>query len=72
MLSLNGNRTSRCPAHLHLNFILNIGAITYNEGIASRMATFETRERMASDIALWFAEPRYPRLVAEREGQVVG
>ena len=47
-------------------------AAIYNEGIASRMATFETRERMASDIALWFAEPRYPRLVAEREGQVVG
>ena len=44
----------------------------HNEGIAGRMATFETRQRTASEIALWFDEPRYPRLVAEREGRVVG
>jgi phosphinothricin acetyltransferase len=47
-------------------------AAIYNEGIAGRMATFETRERTAEDVAAWFDAPRFPRLVAEREGRVVG
>ena len=47
-------------------------AAIYNDGIAGRMATFETRPRSADDVAAWFAEPRYPRLVAERGGRVVG
>ncbi|MDF2773731.1 MAG: GCN5-related N-acetyltransferase [Geminicoccaceae bacterium] len=44
----------------------------YNQGIRGRMATFETRERSAADIEGWFAIGRYPILVAEREGEVVG
>jgi phosphinothricin acetyltransferase len=47
-------------------------AAIYNEGIAGRMATFETRERTPEDVAAWFDEPRFPRLVAERDGEVVG
>lgn len=44
----------------------------YNEGIRGRGATFETRERTADDIRAWFAEPRFPVLVAVDAGQVVG
>ena len=38
----------------------------YNEGIRGRMATFETIERTAADIATWLGDPRHPFLVAER------
>lgn len=44
----------------------------YNEGIRGRGATFETRERTVDDIRAWFAEPRFPLLVAVDGGQVVG
>lgn len=44
----------------------------YNHGIRGRRATFETRERTAADIALWFTDERFPVLVAEGDGQVVG
>lgn len=44
----------------------------YNEGIRGRGATFETRERSADDIRPWFAEPRFPALVAVEAGEVVG
>lgn len=44
----------------------------YNEGISGRGATFETRERSAEDIRAWFADPRFPILVAEQAGEVVG
>jgi L-amino acid N-acyltransferase YncA len=50
----------------------NTIAEIYNEGIRARMATFETRERTAADIAAWFDRPRYPLLVADRGGKVVG
>jgi phosphinothricin acetyltransferase len=43
----------------------------YNEGIADRLATFETRPRSAEEVAAWLEE-RLPFLVAERAGQVVG
>ncbi|HEY5061909.1 MAG TPA: GNAT family N-acetyltransferase, partial [Gemmatimonadaceae bacterium] len=36
------------------------------------MATFETRERTGDDVATWFDDGRYPRLVAERDRRVVG
>ena len=36
----------------------------YNQGIADRIATFETEPRVAADIALWF-EPRHLVVVAE-------
>jgi phosphinothricin acetyltransferase len=44
----------------------------YNAGIDARIATFETRERTPADIEAWFANDRYPILVADAEGRVVG
>jgi L-amino acid N-acyltransferase YncA len=44
----------------------------YNEGIRGRGATFETRERTADDVRVWFDDPRFPILVAEQQGVVVG
>jgi L-amino acid N-acyltransferase YncA len=44
----------------------------YNEGIRGRGATFETRERTPADILAWLETPRYPVLVAERAGRVIG
>jgi L-amino acid N-acyltransferase YncA len=38
----------------------------YNQGIADRIATFETEPRVAADIAGWFA-PRHLVVVAETE-----
>ena len=44
----------------------------YNDGIAGRQATFETRPRTPAEIADWF-ERDLPFLVAEdRDGRVVG
>jgi len=45
----------------------------YNQGIAERMATFETEPRTAERIALTLAEraDRYPTVVVERDGRVV-
>lgn len=53
---------------------VDAGAIAaiYNEGIRGRGATFETRERTSDDIRGWLDDPRYPVLVAERGGIVVG
>ena len=45
-------------------------AAIYNQGIADRVATFETRPRDASEIADWLADPR-PFLVAERDGDLL-
>jgi L-amino acid N-acyltransferase YncA len=42
----------------------------YNQGIADRTATFETRPRTASDIRAWF-DGAHPLLVVEQEGAVV-
>lgn len=42
----------------------------YNEGIADRIATFETRLRTAGEIAGWF-DGVHPTVVAERDGKVV-
>ena len=48
-------------------------AAIYNEGIATRMATFETDRRTAADIEDWLtAGERLPLLVAEDDGRVVG
>jgi phosphinothricin acetyltransferase len=47
-------------------------AAIYNAGIRGRMATFETRERTADDVAAWFTRDGHPTLVAERDGHVVG
>src|SRR5579872_3141638 len=45
----------------------------YSQGIAERIATFETEPRSAADIAAALAERggRYPTVVAEREGEIV-
>jgi L-amino acid N-acyltransferase YncA len=47
-------------------------ATIYNEGIADRVATFETRERGAEDVRAWLADERRPFLVATVDGKVVG
>jgi L-amino acid N-acyltransferase YncA len=44
----------------------------YNEGIAGREATFETRARTADDVAGWIGPGARPLLVADADGQVVG
>jgi L-amino acid N-acyltransferase YncA len=46
-------------------------ATIYNEGIAGRLATFETRPRDAAEVAAWFGDS-LPFLVAEAGGEVVG
>jgi L-amino acid N-acyltransferase YncA len=43
----------------------------YNEGIAGREATFETEPR-AADFLVRIASERYPLLVADLDGQIVG
>lgn len=49
-------------------------AAIYNEGIADRMATFETEPRTAEQIAALLSDEgdRYPTIVVERDGRVVG
>ena len=42
----------------------------YNEGIADRLATFETRERTAADIEAWFGEG-FPLVIVEGEDGAV-
>jgi phosphinothricin acetyltransferase len=48
-------------------------AAIYNEGIADRVATFETEPRTVAQISAQLAEKgdRFPTLVAEQDGQVV-
>jgi L-amino acid N-acyltransferase YncA len=48
-------------------------AAIYNEGIADRIATFETEPRTRGQIASMLAEKgdRYPTVVVERGGEVV-
>ncbi len=45
-------------------------AAIYNEGIADRVATFETEPRSAAEIAGWLGG-RYPVVVVEAAGRVV-
>ena len=42
----------------------------YNEGIADRIATFETRPRTAEDLEAWF-DGAHPIVVVEDDGRVV-
>lgn len=46
-------------------------ATIYNDGIADRIATFETRPRVADDIRSWF-DGRHPIVVVEAGGEIVG
>ncbi len=61
-------RTRRAPP-------ADAAAITaiYNEGIADRVATFETEARTPAQIAQQLADKgdRFPTVVVERDGQVV-
>jgi phosphinothricin acetyltransferase len=47
-------------------------AAIYNEGIADRIATFETRERGPADVRAWLDDDRRPFLVATRDGALLG
>lgn len=49
-------------------------AAIYNQGIAERLATFETKPRTAADIIAQLAEKgdRFPTIIVERAGSVVG
>ena len=46
----------------------------YNEAILNTVATFDTVPRSLADLRSWYQQhmPRYPILVAELEGNVVG
>jgi len=46
-------------------------AAIYNEGIADRLATFETRRRTAADVVAWLPS-RFPVVVVESAGRVAG
>ena len=48
-------------------------AAIYNEGIADRIATFETEPRTSEQLATQLIEKgdRFPTVVVEREGQIV-
>jgi phosphinothricin acetyltransferase len=48
-------------------------AAIYNEGIADRIATFETEPRTAEQLAKQLADKgdRFPTIVVERDGQIV-
>jgi L-amino acid N-acyltransferase YncA len=51
------------------------GAIAdiYNEGIATRLATFETEPRTAADVESWLAAgERLPTLVVEEDNAILG
>jgi L-amino acid N-acyltransferase YncA len=45
-------------------------AAIYNDGIADRIATFETRPRAAEDVRAWF-NGRHPIVVAETDGELI-
>ena len=48
-------------------------AAIYNQGIAERGATFETRPRTALDVAPWFAQAdRFPTLVLDDGDRILG
>jgi L-amino acid N-acyltransferase YncA len=42
----------------------------YSEGIADRLATFETRPRTAADVGAWF-DGRHPVLIVETGGSII-
>jgi L-amino acid N-acyltransferase YncA len=47
-------------------------AAIYNQGIADRVATFETRERSADEVVRWLDDEGHPVLVATAGASVVG
>jgi len=63
------------PLRTRLATVADAAAIAaiYNEGIADRMATFETEPRTAEQLTQQLADKgdRFPTVVVEREGRVV-
>lgn len=63
------------PLTTRLATLADAGAIAaiYNEGIADRVATFETEPRTVDQLATTLRDKgdRYPTVVAERDGDVV-
>ena len=49
----------------------NAIAMIYNQGIADRLATFETEPRSTADIESWF-DGKYPTVVVEQQERVIG
>ena len=45
-------------------------AVIYNDGIADRIATFETRPRTTDEVRAWL-DGRHPVVVVEEDGRVV-
>lgn len=45
-------------------------AAIYNQGIADRVATFETRPRSTDDVVAWF-DGRHPVVVVEEDSEIV-
>ena len=43
----------------------------YNQGIAERVATFETRPRTEDEVRAWFADSRHPVVVVEAESEII-
>jgi L-amino acid N-acyltransferase YncA len=68
-------RIERLPATLTIRHAQPADAAAlaaiYNEGIAEREATFETRLRAPGELTAWF-DGSYPVLVAELHGEIVG
>jgi L-amino acid N-acyltransferase YncA len=60
------------PLHARPATEADVAAIAtiYNEGIADRVATFETAPRSAAEVAAWLGG-RHPVVVVEAEGRVV-
>jgi L-amino acid N-acyltransferase YncA len=44
-------------------------AVIYNDGIADRIATFETRPRTTDEVRAWF-DGRHPVVVVEADGRI--
>src|SRR5690349_24665154 len=67
-----GGRARVTELHVRPAGLADAAAIAaiYNQGIAERIATFETEPRSAQQIAGWLGERarRYPVVVAERGG----
>jgi phosphinothricin acetyltransferase len=63
------------PAALRLAAVTDAPAVTaiYNQGIAERGATFETRARTVDEVARWFDNgDRFPTVVFVEDGRVLG
>ena len=64
--------TATSPLHARPATAADVASIAaiYNEGIADRVATFETEPRSEAQIAAWLGG-RHPVVAVEAEGQVV-